>query len=383
MKFFALATLIPLVTLITYLLLPPQIPLSPTSLISPLQNRDTAKRDYVVLGFAPYWNLKKLAPESFDPLTHFAYFAVHLTSSGDVYTHANRREQDPGYTNYQRLLRDELAVPNKPLILTFMPADQDALTAILTSQTARQNTVSTITQAVTDSGAGGVNIDFEPLGDIDSSLRDSFTQFIRDLRSELSTLQTFKLLTISIYPSAAARPRIWNLAALAPLADYLVVMTYDYTMPITDNAGPNSPLRDTGGTFEHNIVKNISEISSLVDSRKLLLGIPFYGYEWDTVDETKYAPTIGRGVTASLERIQQMLDSQTLSLLWDRNSLTAYGVATTAGQSSQIYFDNETSLRLKLDFVRDANLGGIAIWALGYDNNVPWLWPTIATLNQK
>jgi len=84
-----------------------------------------------------------------------------------------------------------------------------------------------------------------------------------------------------------------------------------------------------------------------------------------------------------LERIQQMLDSQTLSLLWDRNSLTAYGVATTAGQSSQIYFDNETSLRLKLDFVRDANLGGIAIWALGYDNNVPWLWPTIATLNQK
>ena len=78
-----------------------------------------------------------------------------------------------------------------------------------------------------------------------------------------------------------------------------------------------------------------------------------------------------------------MLDNQTLSLLWDRNTLTPYGVASNStGKTSQVYFENQTSIRLKIEFVKSAHLGGIALWALGYENNVSWLWPTINELNQ-
>ena len=76
-----------------------------------------------------------------------------------------------------------------------------------------------------------------------------------------------------------------------------------------------------------------------------------------------------------------MIDNKTLELIWDRNSLTPYGVASESGQISQIYIENETSIRLKLEFVKSANLGGIAIWALGYEGNSSWIWPTIANLN--
>ena len=151
-------------------------------------------------------------------------------------------------------------------------------------------------------------------------------------------------------------------------------------MPGSSSAGPNSPLRGSGDLFEHDIIKNISELSKLIPSNKILLGIPFYGYQWNTVDATKYSPVESKGTTASLERIEEMIQDKTLELLWDRNTLTPYGIASSSGQISQIYFENATSMKLKLDFVKSANLGGIAIWALGYEGQDSWVWPIINSL---
>lgn len=334
---------------------------------------------YIVLGFAPYWNLKKLTPSSLSSITHFAYFNLHLNSDGELYTHVNSREQDPGYTNYERLKSGKIDHGTKPLILTFMPETQSALIGILSSPSSRQVAISTILTSLRESSASGVNIDFEPLGDTPTSVRDNFTLFIQELHSQLSI--NHQSLSISVYPSAATRPRIWDLTNLAPLTDYFVVMTYDYTLPGSSSAGPNSPLRGSGDLFEHDIVKNIAELSRLVPPSKLLLGIPLYGYQWDTIDQSKYSPVESYGSVASLERIEKMLANHTLELIWDRNSLTPYGIASKSGQVSQIYFENETSIRLKLEFVKSAGLGGIAIWALGYEGDSSWLWPSISSLN--
>jgi len=353
---------------------PSPIPLSPLSSVSP-QPLTMNHEPYTILGFVPYWNLKKLSPQSLTSLTHLAYFTLHLSGDGELYTHVNRREEDPGYTNYKRIIGGTYTF-STPLILTFMPIDQQALDSILSSNNARQKTIETITTLVNQSNAVGVNIDFEPLGDTPPSLRNSFAELIKSLRSALPNKQ----ISISLYPSAGVKPRLWDLPALSPFLDYFVVMTYDYTLPGSEIAGPNSPLRGAGSLFEHDITQNIAQISQLVPSRKILLGLPLYGYEWDTPDSSKYAPTVSRGAVASLERIQQMLDNQTLELIWDRNSLTPYGISSASGTTSQIYFENPTSIALKLDFVRSANLGGIAIWALGYEGSVNWLWPLISTL---
>lgn len=357
---------------------PSPIPLSPLASSSPHPLTINHSTSFIVMGFAPYWNLKKLNPDSLSALTHFAYFALHLNKDGTLYTRVNRREEDPGFTNYKRLLSRTFNLGNTPLVLTFMPESQAALESILGNPTTQKTTISSIQQSVQDSGAVGVNIDFEPLGDTPPSQKAAYTQFIQSLRVALPLQQ----LSISVYPSAAVRPRIWDLAALSPHLNYIVVMTYDYTMPNSNTTGPNSPLRGSGTLFEHDIIKNIAEISALVPSRQILLGIPLYGYEWETVDTTKYSPTNERAAVASLERIQTMLDEQTLELLWDRNTLTPYGISSDSGQISQVYFENSTSISLKLDFVKSANLGGIAIWALGYEGNVNWLWPLIAKLNQ-
>lgn len=373
-KYLLITTLTLCLALVTFILLPPQIPISPLG--NPSQFSQYSDRSkFLIIGFAPYWNMKKLSSESLDTITHFAYFALHLRGTGEIYTKVNSREEDPGYTNYKRLLKSE---GYKNLILTYMQEDEEALVVMLNTQSSRHNAINNILKTLSESRGVGVNIDFEPVGPINASLRDNFTLFIQELSQSLS--KEDKLLTISIYPSAAARERLWDLNALAPLTDYFVVMTYDYTMPKSERAGPNSPLRDFSGDFEHSIIKNLGELTEHIPARKILLGIPLYGYQWDTVDTSRYSDTTSRGVTASLERIETMLNEQVMELVWDRNSLTPYAVSTESGSHSQIYFENEASIRLKLELVQSSGLGGIALWALGYDNNVPWLWPTINSL---
>ena len=337
--------------------------------------------NYVVLGFAPYWNLKKLSPESLSGITHFAYFNLLLNGNGSLYTKVNAREEDPTYTNFKRIITGKIDTGPKPLLITFMPESQSALAEIVSSPIKRRAAITTILSSLETSHAAGVNIDFEPLGDISAELRGDFTLFIQELRSKLSTMN-HQLLTISIYASAVSRPRLWDLAELTPYTDYFVVMTYDYTMPGSNSAGPNSPLRGSGDLFKHDIIKNIAEITKVTPANKILLGIPFYGYEWETLDSSKYSPTDSKGSVASLERVQSMLDDKTLELIWDRNSLTPYAISTSSGKFSQIYFENATSIRLKLEFVKSAGLGGIAIWALGYEGNNSWVWPLIHTLTE-
>jgi len=371
--------------ILTYLLLPPRIPLSPIGSPKLTSEGDpvTQKSTYLILGFLPYWNLKKLTPDALSSTTHLAYFTLHLGDTGELVKLDRPGEEEPGYTNYKRALDNNY--PN--LVLTFMPYDQDALTSTLTNKTYRQNTVNTITKLIQDSGAIGINIDYEPLGSIPPSLRDSFTLFIKELSSELSNVNgqnstVTTQLSISVYPSAASRPRIWDLTDLSEYIDYLVVMTYDYTLPGDLKTGPNSPLRGAGELFEHDILKNLAEITKLVPSDKILLGIPFYGYEWEADNTDKYTPTTSRGAVASLERIDKLIQENTLELLWDRNSLTPYAIRREEGEVvSQIYYESIDSIKLKLDLVKQANLGGIAIWALGYEGNNPQLWSTIRSLN--
>ena len=360
---------------------PSTLPISPLGLYTPTQNNQNLhKNNYVIFGFAPYWNLKKLTPESLSDITYFAYFNLLLNGDGSVFTKANSKEEDPTYTNYKRLIAGTIKKGAQPLIITFMPESQTALSKIVSSATSRQATITTIQNILLESHATGVNIDFEPLGDISQNLRNNFTLFIKELHSGLSISN--KQLSISIYASAASRPKLWDLGKLTPFTDYFVVMTYDYTMPKNNSAGPNSPLRGSGDLFEHNIVKNIAEIAKFVPSQKILLGIPFYGYQWDTVNSSKYSAVQSKASVASLERIQRMLDDKTLELIWDHNTLTPYGIANDNGQITQVYFENETSIRLKLEFVKSANLGGIAIWALGYEGNNSWIWPAIRKLNK-
>jgi spore germination protein YaaH len=42
-----------------------------------------------------------------------------------------------------------------------------------------------------------------------------------------------------------------------------------------------------------------------------------------------------------------------------------------------IYYENSRSMSYKLDFVNQLDLGGVAIWALGYEGRSRELWDVV------
>ncbi len=366
--------------LFIYLLIPSHL-LTPTTLpTAPTQpSTSPSNSNFIVLGFLPYWNFSKLSQPALNTPTHLAYFSLKLNSSGRLVKLIKPTEEDPSWTGYKKLSQLQF---HQPLSLVFVPQNQTALSQLLLNHSAQTQAINTIISlAKTTPNLKGINLDFEPTIPITSTLRQNFVQFVQHLKLALKNNQLTSIhLSVDIYPTTANRYRLWDLTSLNQLVDYFILMTYDYHHQ-TNLAGPNAPLIGTGNHYPENILKNLAETTKFIPPQKILLGIPFYGWEWTTTSTQKYSPASNR-VLASLQRITQLLHQhQQIKLQWDRNSLTPFIVYHQNNQIKQIYFDDIHSIQLKLQLVKEAKLAGIAIWALGYEGYAPHLWQTISSLN--
>jgi hypothetical protein len=108
---------------------------------------------------------------------------------------------------------------------------------------------------------------------------------------------------------------------------------------------------------------------------KLLLGVPYYGYQWPTQTGNLNSPATGTGTAYTYSTMKT--NSAAHGRLWDLNSLTPwYKYQNPAWY--QGWYDDSVSLGLKYDLVNTKNLAGIGIWALSYDGSNTELWNTIS-----
>ncbi len=374
-KFFFFLIAATCIGLVAFAFVPPQSPFYPRG--STILGVATPSKSYQVIGFLPYWNLNKVTLDSLTHLTTLTYFALQLDSQGHLVTNINKRESEPGWNGFKKFTADpRFSSSSKTLSIQML--DNDAIDSLLAKSNSRQTAINTILDLINTYSLKGINIDFEPSGDISSSTRDNFTLFVKELKEQLPARQkNFLELSVDIYPTLINKQRLWDLESLSSYLSYFVVMGYDYHYRGSDNSGPVAPLRGATEFFNDDLVTNLGEISRHVPPSKIVLGIPFYGYRWATTTNEKYSATIGRGITASLDDVGSIIAASPESVRWDRDSFTPYIVLEQNNKISQIYFENDLSIGLKLDLVTSSNYQGIAIWALGYEGNTHSLWETI------
>lgn len=332
----------------------------------------------VIYGFLPYWNIAtaKIDPE----LTHLAYFALTVGYDGSLKTQGD----DESLTGYQRMQSDAFldVIQNTQkeniqmdlVVKQFNPEDTGAF---LRSKSAQSHFFEQLSAVLLAYPFRGVNLDIE-LSD-GQSLQTQFSDFVANLDTYLAKNNPGVELSIDVYPSAAQNGNIWNLNALGPHLDYVIVMAYDFHRRQSPQAGPVSPL--LGGDVYQNINQHLKEILELVPSDKVVLGVPFYGYEWQTTSRDEQAFTFpDSGSTASYQRVLDILDQKkalSVEEHWNEVALSPYLSYKKNGLTYVIYYENARSLSYKLDYVNQLNLRGIAIWALGYEGDASDLWSVI------
>lgn len=377
--------LVGLVLLIIWITWQPPIisPISPKTTFSFFSDsgvlgQQTEKK--VVYGFLPYWNVDSVTINS--QMTHLAYFGLTIGSDGTLETQGD----DESLMGYQRLqseaflsvveASEDSALQLELVVKQFNSSDARAF---LKSKKAQETFFSQLDSVLLAYPFTGVNLDIELVEG--KEFQQQFTEFVRQLKAHLDQSPSKAMLSIDVYPSAALGQNLWNLAELEPYIDYLVVMAYDFHRRQSIQAGPVSPL--LGGDTYQNINQHLKEILELVPGKKILLGVPFYGYEWRTTSRDARAMTYpDTGATASYQRVLSILDQKDelkVQENWNDMALSPYLTYQKSGETYVLYYENPRSLSYKLDYVNQLGLAGIAIWALGYEGTADDLWQVIDT----
>ena len=132
--------------------------------------------------------------------------------------------------------------------------------------------------------------------------------------------------------------------ALVEAFDKINVMTYDFS---PSNPGPNSPLPWISETFAKLLQGNEA------DYGKILLGIPFYGYDYK---DGQGKPVVGKEF---IDIIQKSAKD-----VWDEQGKEHKFIYSNQGKQCVVYFPTLEMIKERLDFALNHGMG-IGIWELG------------------
>jgi spore germination protein YaaH len=334
----------------------------------------------LVYGFLPYWNVNKakIQPE----LTHLSYFGLGIDSDGTIIT----RTAEGTHPGYSKLDSDQLLQlieqtrrHGGQFDLTLVQFNPGKIESIINSPQAHQNLINSLESILLAYPVKGINIDIEYNGKASDELRHNFVQLLAKLDAFLAAKFPQVELSIDMYASASSEGNmIWDIEQIGRYVDYIVVMAYDFHRRGSTQAGPVAPLFGGKKLWSSDIHQHLLNYLRLVPKEKILLGVPFYGYEWRTDSRSPQANTYpDSGSTASYQRVQKILKQRQqlqVQTAWDDTALCPYLSYVEDGEIFMIYYENPLSLSFKLEYVQQLDLAGIAIWALGYEGDDRALW---------
>ncbi|HEV2134938.1 MAG TPA: glycosyl hydrolase family 18 protein [Terracidiphilus sp.] len=208
----------------------------------------------------------------------------------------------------------------------------------------------------------GIDVDWEFPQRSDA---ENFRALIAEFRRQMNAVRRGLKLSIAVGDRPEMQPGT-DFRALAPLVDEIGIMNYDYTGPWESRTGFLAPLFPTADAREYgSVAESITAYEKVgVPDRKLLMGIPFYGYEWRGVSpENSGLFQRGKGDSESkpyrtIRRLQSLHTTQR-----NRESRAPW----IFDGANFWTFEDPISVAYKCRYAAHRKLKGIMIWELGQD----------------
>lgn len=331
---------------------------------APVQRITSCNLTKAVYGWYPYWMGTSYTGYDFSKLSTFCYFSYEVVPSTGKYSSIHSwRTTNSIPLAHAAGCRVELCATN---------FGNAANTTFLTSATAKQTFIDSIISLLQLRNADGVNIDFEGLP---AAQRNNFSTFMQSLSVQVKAAIPNASVSMALY--AVDWGSVFDIAALDPYVDQFVIMGYDYYYSGSAQAGPNSPLYSGTLWAPYNLTKSVLYyLGQGVTPSKLLTGLPYYGEEWNTAANTYPSSNTGH-IAARLYNYGRNNYDGVYPKTWDTHSQTPVYIYQSAGLWRQCWTEDVRSMAEKFDLVHHRNIGGIGIWALGYDDGYQDFWNLI------
>ena len=343
-----------------------------------------------VYAFLPYWNLGN-NNLNVDSITDLSYFGLTVNAKGRIITN------DPPYNKWRKdeKLKETMQKVKKNggrVSFTLICHVEEDIDAILACPACWNNLIEDVEQELTWAGIKDVNVDFEYPAYTTPENAQKYSQLVGVLNKHLDSTIGDSFVVVSAYADSADRAtrsdvRLTDPKSLAENADALFIMAYDFHQPESATAGPVSPLEGSYTTSRLNLTTALKAYLEVVPASKLILGLPFYGYNWVVEDalpmSTRIAgnESIGFSKSISYAEVTDLLIKKQLTPLWDNTSKTPYVnyIDKETGSKHQIWYDNGESLKYKANLAQKNHLLGVGVWAVGFEGGYINLWDAFRT----
>ncbi|MFN2640384.1 MAG: glycosyl hydrolase family 18 protein [Actinomycetota bacterium] len=306
-------------------------------------------RPHELFAFAPYWTLDRAAAFNMRGLTTVAYFGVDVAGNGRLIREGTGWE---GYESQQ--LAELISRAHKAgirVVLTAKTFHADSLHQLATDRTAAARLGRELGAAIKAKNLDGANLDFEGFGTQD---RARFPRFIDGVTKALHQQDEAWQVTVDTYVSSAqVEDTFYDVRAISRVVDALFVMGYD--MYASGVASPNAPLPRYQTAIEAYIAK--------VPAAKIILGTPFYGYDWPTVSNAPHARATGPKTPITYADIV----GAGWPRYWDVDAQSPWTAYKVGSQWHEVYYDDPSSLSQKAHLAAAYRVRGMGAWALGME----------------
>lgn len=223
---------------------------------------------------------------------------------------------------------------------------------VLSSTTTRGNLINNIIEEAQALAIDGINVDFEKVT-VDGG--EHFAQFIR----ELSIQCRLKGLVLSVDNYVPfGYNTYYRRDVQGKVADYVIIMGYDEHYHGSGDPGSVASI----GYVSDGIDKTLEE----VPNNKIINALPLYSILWKTE---------GANITdeyITLLNTENFLSRISEHVVWDEETAQDYAEWTEGAVTYQYWAENEKSIGVKLNVMTTKNIGGVAVWRLGYETSAIW-----------
>lgn len=223
---------------------------------------------------------------------------------------------------------------------------------VLFAQTSvRKTLIENLMEEVLGYGIDGINLDIEG---IRPSAGPHYVQFIREL--SIACRKEGIILSVDNYVPTEYT-EFYNRAEQGRVADYVIIMGYD-EHHAGGEAGSVASL-----PF---VTKGIEDTLKVVPKEKVINAIPFYTRVWTEKDGETTSSAL------SMTSAKAWVEEKQVELYWQEEMGQYYGELQTEDGLKTVWMEEERSIGMKMDAIKEAGLAGVACWKLGFEPAEIW-----------
>ena len=240
--------------------------------------------------------------------------------------------------------------------------DKDLTHSFLYNSDARKHFINIMLEEALNYGYEGINIDFENVYLED---KDALTHFIHEFSVYANRAGVILSMDVTVMGGSDTWSKCYDHEKLGQIVDFLIIMSYDEYWASSPISGPVS---------SYDWVKHhMDQLAEVVDSNKLVMGIPLYTRVWREYPSSEKANQYRTKSSAiGMEAQNNLLEKYQLTPIWDEVDQLYYATFFEEDAQVKMWIENAETISAKLNIVSELNLRGAAMWRRGFETEDIW-----------